>query len=105
MVQATAGTTSIDFDGSTVTISRNPKPGMSLIGAGDTAIPLAAINSVEWKPAGLLGLGHIRFSVAGSQSAALPIAVNRDPNAVAFARKQSAEFEKIRDTVRAALSR
>lgn len=104
MIEAVAGTTTVRFDGAMVVISRRPRPGMSLLDAGDTSIPLTAVQSIEWKPAGRFSLGHIRFAVAGSQAAALPTPVNRDANAVAFTRKHADAFEKLRDTIQAALS-
>jgi hypothetical protein len=103
MIEVGAHTTSVRFDGQTITISRRPKPGMSLIGAGDTVIPLASVQSIEWKPAGRLSLGHIRFAVPGSQGAAASTPVNRDAHAVVFGRKHMPLFEKLRDTVQEAL--
>jgi hypothetical protein len=104
MIEAAEGTTTITFNGKIVTISRKPRAGMSLVGAGDHTIPLASINSIEWKPAGRFSLGHIRFAVAGSQAGAQHTALNRDPNAVHFSRKSQPAFDKLRAAIQVALS-
>lgn len=102
MIEVSEGTTTVTFDESVITIRRRPRPGMSLIGEGDTVIPLRSVQSIDFKQAGRLSMGHLRFSVAGSQGAAEATPVNRDPHAVAFTRKHAAEFEKLRDTIQAA---
>lgn len=103
-MEAVSGTTTVRFDGKTIIISRRPKRGMSLIGAGDTVIPLASVQSIEWKPAGRFSMGHIRFSVAGSQTAATQTPIQRDPNAAAFPRGHAAAFEKLNVAVQQALA-
>ena len=104
MIEVAEGTTTVSFDGEVITISRRPRAGMSLIGAGDTVIPLQSVQSIDFKQAGRLSMGHLRFSVAGSQGAAEGTPVNRDAHAVAFTRKHASQWEKLRDTIAAAWS-
>jgi hypothetical protein len=94
----------VTFDGQTITIERVSRMARSVVGDRTTTIPIAHVSAVEWKPPKWSGAGHIRFAVAGSQAAAAPTPPNRDPNAVLFSKRDRAAFEKLRDTIQAAIS-
>lgn len=97
----------LSFDGATVIITREGFRARSMHGRSEKTLPLKSIGAVQFKPATSLISGWIQFSVAGEVSQKR-IGVGRshdastDENAVIFQKKQMAEFEAIRDAVRAA---
>lgn len=93
------------FDGQAVIIRRTSRMAKSALGNADTIIPIGHIGAVEWTEPRWYKAGHIRFAIAGSQSAASPTPVNRDRNAVIFGKKELPAFEKLRMAVQDALSR
>lgn len=89
----------VEFNGRAVIISRK--------GAGSKTVPVSAIQSVEYKPSGLM-VGYVRFDVAGSQLDAGKIrnktqGLLRDANTVTFHRGANADFQALVDEVNAAL--
>lgn len=94
----------VTFDGQTITIERTGRLARSVFANTTTTIPIGQVNAVEWKPPTWSSAGHIRFAVAGSQAAAAPTPVNRDENAALFGKRDRAAFEKLRDTIQAAIS-
>jgi hypothetical protein len=105
VIEASAMGTTVEFDGSTVTIRRISGIAVTIFDRTAVSIPIAQIGAIEWKAPSWKGAGHLRLVVAGSQASATPTAPNRDVNAVLFSRKQAAAFEKLRDTIQAAISR
>lgn len=75
---------------------------------GTKSIPLRAIGGVQIKPASALVNGFIQFSVSGetTRSSGGPgrsMNAATDENAVIFTKKQTPDFEAVRDAVLAAL--
>lgn len=105
LIEVESGGAQIVFDGEMVTIRRVGAMARSVFGPGAQAvIPARRITSVEWRDPSWSRPGHIRFSVPGTQAAAAPTALNRDPHAVFFSKKQKPAFEKLRDLVQDAIS-
>lgn len=94
------------FDGVTVRLERRHR---WLPSHGEREIPLGQLTAVEWKKPGLVGDGFIRFVVGGTVARrAQPIGFQQLGNAydewsVPFTRRQTGEFERLRDAVRAGL--
>ncbi|KRB80606.1 hypothetical protein ASE00_16290 [Sphingomonas sp. Root710] len=63
---------------------------------GDKSIPLSSITSVQFKSAGILMPGEIRFSLMGETAAFLK---ERDPNRVQFRGSQQGAFERLRSAI------
>ncbi|MDB4872831.1 MAG: hypothetical protein JWL97_3835, partial [Gemmatimonadales bacterium] len=100
----------IQFDGQFVTITRRGFLARTSVGKGDTRIHISQIAAVEWKPAGPLVNGFIRFAVAGSvapmsSSGNRTQARVRDENSVIFTRQQRGAFEQIRAAIEQAVAR
>lgn len=94
---------SIVFDGSLVTITRK-----GIGNKGQKSVPLRSIGGVQIRPATMLVNGFIQLSVSGETSRSsggtgrLQDAAN-DENSVIFTKKQTADFEALRDAVLAQL--
>lgn len=94
----------ITFDGSLLTITRK-----GLGNKGQKSIPVASIGGVQIKPATALVNGFIQFSVAGEITRSAGgtgrmMDAAKDENAVIFTKKQTADFEALRDAVLAAVA-
>lgn len=94
----------VHFDGQTITIRRTSRMAKSALGTADTIIPIGHVGAVEWAEPRWYKAGHIRFAIAGTQSAAKPTEPNRDRNAVLFGKKEKPAFEKLRLAVQDAIS-
>ncbi len=68
---------------------------------GETEIPIAAITSVEIRPAGWVAPGSIRFGVPGARPRTLGDRVNRKPeqNTVEFDSQNQSDFQRIATVV------
>lgn len=101
VVQAQGARAVVAFNGYLVTITRGRR-------GRETALPLAAITGMLWKPAGLIGLGKIEFLGAslGGEFAykGTTIATPNNPM-VMFNREQQPEFEVLRAAIQSALAR
>jgi hypothetical protein len=107
-VEANGHNGQIGFDGQFVTITRRGFLARASVGKGDTRIHISQIAAVEWKPAGPLVNGFIRFAAAGSvapksRSGNRTQAHGRDENSVIFTRQQRDAFEQIRDVIEQAM--
>src|SRR5947208_1843783 len=96
------------FDGHFVTLRRK---GFSrtVVGKGERRIHVSNIVTVEFKPAGLMTDGFIRFVVPGmtprqSRLGQRSNDARFDEWAVPFWRKQQSEFERLRDAVETAIT-
>ena len=109
MLRAKGVNGQLSFDGATVVITREGFMARSTHGRSEKALGVKSIGAVQWKPATALVNGHIQFSVSG-ESSKKSIGFGKsndaakDENAVIFTKKQAAEFEAIRDAIRAAQS-
>lgn len=99
----------VEFDGTSVTITR---PGMLArlsVGKGRKRIPISSITAVQFKPAGPFVNGFIAFTVGGGNESRSSFgrqtydAVS-DENSVVFWTKQQPGFERLRDAVEAAVT-
>lgn len=95
------------FDGHTVRLTRTMR---GMPGRGEREIPIGQLAAVEWKPAGMVTDGFIRFVVAGVVAPRLRFGqqsnqARLDEWAVPFWRKQQPQFEVLRDALRAAIVR
>jgi hypothetical protein len=73
---------------------------------GDKTIFIRDITAVEFKAAGLVVGGHIRFSFVGGQEVAGKlITATNDENKVFFSRGQQPEFERLRDEIMSRMAR
>jgi hypothetical protein len=90
----------VQFDGQWVTITRRGLLSRAAVGNDGTRIHVTQIAAVEWRPAGPLVNGFIRFAAPGSGQRHV-----RDENAVIFTRQQRHEFEEIRAAVEEAVHR
>lgn len=96
------------FDGHQVALTRSGYS-RAVTGKGTRVIPVTQIAAVEWKPAGRITDGFIRFVVAGavarrSRFGSQSNDARFDEWAVPFWRKAQPEFERLRDAVQAAIS-
>jgi hypothetical protein len=64
MIEAKGVNGQIYFDGTYVTITRKGFMARATVGKGEKRIPLNAISSVQWKPAGYVR-GFIQLETAG----------------------------------------
>ena len=97
----------VSFDGATVVITREGFVARSTHGRSEKALPVRAIGSVQYRPASALVNGFIQFAVSGEESKrsigfGKKGDASRDENAVIFRKSAAAEFEAIRDAIRAA---
>lgn len=97
----------LSFDGATVVITRDGFVARSTHGQSEKALPVSLIGAVQFKPASSLVNGFIQFSVVGEVSKrSVGFGKNhdmsRDENAIVFRKGANAEFEAVRDAVRAA---
>lgn len=98
-VKAESTNGSIEFLGNGVVIKTK---------GGSKTIPLAGIQGVEFKKAGMTA-GYIRLSVAGSVDTSVRTKMkneqlSKDPNAILFSKSsRNAEFESVADAINAAL--
>jgi hypothetical protein len=100
----------LSFDGSFVTVTSKgffgrPAPH----GQGEKRIPIASVNAVRWKPAGLVVNGYLALTLAGdlekqSGSGAQTHKAGQNVNSVVFTKKHQREFEQIRDEIEAAIA-
>lgn len=109
MIEAKGYNGEVQFDGTWVTISRKRVIGRSTVGRGDKRIPLAAIVSVQWKPATSLFAGFIQFETAGqggtrSRAGSQTQAALQDENSVVFRKGALPAFERLRKAVEQALA-
>ncbi|MBC9954949.1 hypothetical protein ICM05_09895 [Leucobacter sp. cx-42] len=86
----------IDFDGTTVKISRD---GWRATGP-DREIALADIERLEHKAASALVNGHLRFVVPGLNAKR----ATADLNSVVFAKKHNADFEEMKNLISEAIT-
>lgn len=75
---------------------------------GTKVVPLSKIGAVQIKPPSALVNGFIQFSITGESARSAggvgrSMAAANDENSVVFTKKQTAEFEAIRDAVVAKL--
>ncbi|GAA3207463.1 DUF4429 domain-containing protein [Dactylosporangium siamense] len=99
----------IAFDGTYITILRRGLRARVSIGKGEKRIPLAAVVSVQWKPAGSLVNGFIQFETAGvggtrSRAGSQTKQAGRDENSVIFTKAQMSAFAELRAAVERALA-
>lgn len=77
--------------------------------AGTRVIPLDQITSVDFRAAGRVIGGTIRFSHAGGSNVPVRLVTaskeGPDPNTVAFTRGHQPEFERVRDEVLARMGK
>jgi hypothetical protein len=101
-------TGTLTFDGVMVTIERTGVARATL-GTGSRAIPINHITAVQFKKAGRLVNGFIRFTLPGGVQSDGPRAGSqtldaaRDENAVVFTRAQMEDFAVIRGYIESAL--
>jgi hypothetical protein len=106
-VTAASRIAAVTFDGHTITINR-PKSGF--VDRGTRTIPIAQVTAVQFKPAGMMTGGYIRFVIPGTlehrghRTGALQTDVLKDENAVPFGGKQQAQFEALKDAVENAIA-
>ncbi|MGH3501211.1 MAG: DUF4429 domain-containing protein [Nocardioidaceae bacterium] len=94
----------VTFDTRFVTIIRRGVLARMSYGKGEKRIPVARINAVQWKPAGVVVNGFIQFTIAGgnevrSAFGRQTIDASRDENSVIFTRKQQPAFAALRDAI------
>jgi hypothetical protein len=99
---------SATFDGHTVTLRRKGYS-RSVTGKGERSIPVGQIAAVEWKPAGHVMDGFIRFVVPGtiaprSKFGRQSDGARFDEWAVPFWRKSQGQFQTLRAAVEAAIA-
>lgn len=99
----------VEFDGTSVTITRAGFLARASVGKGRKRIPLAHITAVQFKPAGLLVNGFIAFTLGGgneqrSQFGRQTLDAVHDENSVIFWTRQQPDFERLRDAVEAAMA-
>lgn len=97
----------ITFDGATVVITREGFVARTTHGRSEKTFPVAAIGTVQYRPATALVNGFIQFSIAGEVSKrSVGLGKNsdaaKDENAVVFRKGANGEFQLIVDAVRAA---
>jgi len=97
----------VSFDGATVVITRDGFVGRSTHGRSEKSFTVGGIGAVQFRPASALVNGFIQFSVTGEDSKrsigyGKRGDASRDENAVIFRKSASADFEAVRDAVRAA---
>lgn len=102
-------TGTVYFDGSTIRIERKKALGRLSAGKGEKIIPLAAITSVQVKPAGAMVNGFIQFTVPGGIEGrggfgSQTFDAVADENSIIFRKKSQAAFEALRDAVQHALA-
>lgn len=108
MLKATSRTADLTFDGYTITITRHRSA--FNIAKGTRTIPLQHISAVQWKKAGMMSGGYIRFIVAGSPehrirtNQALGTDILKDPNAIPFGSGQQAAFEAVKVAIEQGLA-
>ena len=101
-------TGTVYFDGATVRIERKKALARLSAGKGEKVIPVAAITSVQLKPAGPLVNGYIQFTVPGGIEGrggfgTQTLDAVADENSIIFRRKSQKDFEVLRDAVQAAV--
>lgn len=109
MIEAKGHNGQVQFNGTYVTIARKGLIARGTIGKGEKRIPLAAIASVQWKPATTMFSGFIQFETAGvggtrSRFGSQTHDAMRDENSVVFLKKHLAQFEQLRAAVEQALA-
>lgn len=104
----------IEFDGRTITISREGAMARGVHGSGERTIPLSGVGSIQWRNAGLTA-GQLSIVAIGRDDAAMirlagPVntyrgakAVTTDPNSITFHRHRQSDFEQVRDAIQAAM--
>lgn len=95
------------FDGHTVTLRRSGYSSQ-VTGSGELTIPISQVATVEFKHAGLLMDGYIRFVPAGASKPRARLGrrvedARFDEYAVPFWRKAQPQFEALRDAVQNAI--
>ncbi len=93
------------FDGSLLRLTRTSR---AVAGRGQRDIPIGQLSGVEWRDAGWVTDGYIRFVLAGVLAPRLRTGVRttqvaNDEWAIPFRRKHQGDMELLRDAVRAAL--
>jgi hypothetical protein len=109
MIEAKGYSGSVTFDGTYITIHRKGVIGRATVGRGDKRIPLAALVSVQWKPATTLFTGFIQFETAGqggtrSRFGHQAQGALQDENSVVFHKGATPQFERLRAAVEDALA-
>lgn len=102
-------TTTVSFDGYTLTIDRTRNTGFQK--KGTRSIPVGQISGIELKPAGTWsGAGHIRFVIGGTierhyrTTQVFKTDVLKDDNAVPFSVKQQPRFEALKAAIEQSLA-
>lgn len=99
---------SVTFDGQWLVLRRSGYS-RGVTGKGERRIHVTQIGAVEWKPAGRIMDGYVRFVVAGtvaprSRFGSQSGNARFDEWAVPFWRKSQPAFEQLRDAVEAAIA-
>lgn len=106
MIEAQGYGVRVRFDGQFIVIRRGAVS-RAAGGSGQSVIPLAQVEAVDWKPAGWLWNGYIRFRVAGGAElrvvGGVPMAPSDEFSAV-FTIMQRRRFERLRKAVDGALA-
>lgn len=108
MIQVKGHNGRVEFDGQFVKIIRKGFLARASVGKGEKRIPVTAISSVQWKPAGALVNGYIEFGVPGgverrAQFGRQTTDAVKDENSVLFTKSQMPAFERLRTAVEQAL--
>ncbi|MEV4511377.1 DUF4429 domain-containing protein [Dactylosporangium sp. NPDC049525] len=109
MTEARGHNGQVEFDGNYITILRKGLLARASVGKGEKRIPLIAVVSVQWKPAGMFVNGFIQFETAGvggtrSRAGSQTQDAARDENSILFTKAQMPVFEKLRTAVEQALA-
>jgi len=99
----------LGFNGSTVVIKRSGLLAKMSNGSGEKRIPVKHITAVQWKEPGAMVNGFISFTIPGGTEkqggfGSQTKNAARDENSIIITKKQSAEFQEIRDAIEAAIS-
>ncbi|MDQ3756505.1 MAG: DUF4429 domain-containing protein [Actinomycetota bacterium] len=96
----------VEVDGEWITIRRKGAMAKMSQGLkGDKRIPIANVQAVQFKKAGLTN-GYLQFTLAGGvESRGGVFDATKDENTVMFTGRHKAEFEAIRDYVEDSITR
>jgi hypothetical protein len=96
----------LEFDGSAVVIRREGLLARLRVGRGEKRIPTSSITAVQWRPAGVLRYGFIKFTLPGAvERRPKASRAARDENSVVFSRRQMPAFAEIRTAVEGLIGR
>lgn len=100
---------SVEFDGTSVIITREGFTARLSHGRGEKRIPLRAITAIQWKDPGMLSSGFIQFTLSGGKEVNATKgnrtwAAADDENSVIIASKKEVEAMRVvKDEIQAAL--